>query len=151
MSKPELGVKRDCPECGARFYDLGKDPADCPKCSATFSPEDLLKPRRSRAKAEENEKEATENEKSSLDEEEGLDAEPAVALEDADEEAEGAKSARAAALDEDEEESETDSGEDIPDIEGIEDIDIDNDDDTLLEDDDEDSGVGDIITRDDDT
>ena len=28
MSKPELGTKRDCPECGARFYDLTKDPEE---------------------------------------------------------------------------------------------------------------------------
>lgn len=33
MAKPELGTKRVCVSCGARFYDLTKQPAVCPKCS----------------------------------------------------------------------------------------------------------------------
>ena len=33
MPKPELGLKRICVSCGARFYDLGKAPATCPKCA----------------------------------------------------------------------------------------------------------------------
>ena len=33
MPKPELGEKHTCVSCGARFFDLGKDPAVCPKCS----------------------------------------------------------------------------------------------------------------------
>jgi uncharacterized protein (TIGR02300 family) len=32
MAKPELGEKRTCVSCGARFFDLGKEPAVCPKC-----------------------------------------------------------------------------------------------------------------------
>ena len=32
MVKPELGTKRVCVNCGARFYDLQKTPAICPKC-----------------------------------------------------------------------------------------------------------------------
>jgi uncharacterized protein (TIGR02300 family) len=32
MAKPELGLKRVCVSCGARFYDLAKSPAVCPKC-----------------------------------------------------------------------------------------------------------------------
>ncbi len=32
MPKPELGLKRVCVSCGARFYDLAKTPAVCPKC-----------------------------------------------------------------------------------------------------------------------
>ena len=32
MVKPELGTKRLCVNCGARFYDLGRVPAICPKC-----------------------------------------------------------------------------------------------------------------------
>ncbi|HTW27048.1 MAG TPA: TIGR02300 family protein [Acetobacteraceae bacterium] len=32
MAKPELGTKRVCVACGARFYDLTKVPAVCPKC-----------------------------------------------------------------------------------------------------------------------
>jgi uncharacterized protein (TIGR02300 family) len=32
VAKPELGGKRLCNSCGARFYDLNKDPIVCPKC-----------------------------------------------------------------------------------------------------------------------
>jgi uncharacterized protein (TIGR02300 family) len=30
--KLELGTKRHCSGCGARFYDLNKNPIVCPKC-----------------------------------------------------------------------------------------------------------------------
>ena len=36
MAKPELGIKRLCAGCGAKFYDLNKDPIVCPKCSTVF-------------------------------------------------------------------------------------------------------------------
>ncbi len=54
MAKPEWGIKRICPSCGARYYDLRKDPPICPTCNAEFDPEALLKSRRARpAPAEE--------------------------------------------------------------------------------------------------
>lgn len=43
LAKPELGIKRTCPECAARFYDLCKMPCECPKCEHSFEPEILLK------------------------------------------------------------------------------------------------------------
>ena len=36
MTKPELGTKRLCAECGAKYYDLNKTPITCPKCGAPF-------------------------------------------------------------------------------------------------------------------
>jgi hypothetical protein len=36
MTKPELGTKRLCTECGAKYYDLNATPITCPKCSAPF-------------------------------------------------------------------------------------------------------------------
>ncbi len=39
MAKPELGTKRVCVSCGARFYDLTKQPAVCPKCGTEQPPE----------------------------------------------------------------------------------------------------------------
>ena len=45
MAKPELGTKRVCVACGARFYDLTKTPAVCPKC-ATEQPIEQPRPRR---------------------------------------------------------------------------------------------------------
>ena len=48
MTKPELGTKRDCPSCGAKFYDLNKSPATCPKCKHEFVPEQAVKPKRAK-------------------------------------------------------------------------------------------------------
>jgi uncharacterized protein (TIGR02300 family) len=45
MAKPELGTKRVCVACGARFYDLTKVPALCPKCG-TEQPIEQPRPRR---------------------------------------------------------------------------------------------------------
>ncbi len=36
MAKPELGTKRQCQNCAARFFDLNKDPIICPKCATVF-------------------------------------------------------------------------------------------------------------------
>jgi len=32
VAKPELGTKRLCANCSAKFYDLNKTPITCPKC-----------------------------------------------------------------------------------------------------------------------
>lgn len=37
VAKPELGTKRFCAACNAKFYDLNRDPIICPTCNATFS------------------------------------------------------------------------------------------------------------------
>jgi uncharacterized protein (TIGR02300 family) len=49
MVKAAWGTKRTCQGCGARFYDLGKDPITCPKCGQKHDPEDFVKARRSRS------------------------------------------------------------------------------------------------------
>ena len=36
MAKPELGFKRQCMSCGAKFYDLNRSPAVCPKCGTVY-------------------------------------------------------------------------------------------------------------------
>jgi len=38
VAKPDLGTKRLCASCGAKFYDLNKDPIICPKCETVFHP-----------------------------------------------------------------------------------------------------------------
>ena len=44
MIKPEWGSKRNCPKCGERFYDLGKDdPIVCIECGNQWYPEPVLK------------------------------------------------------------------------------------------------------------
>jgi uncharacterized protein (TIGR02300 family) len=48
LVKADLGIKRVCPQCAARFYDLQKRPIECPKCEFSFDPESLYKQRRTR-------------------------------------------------------------------------------------------------------
>ncbi len=36
VAKAELGTKRQCQNCGAKFFDLNKDPIICPKCGTIF-------------------------------------------------------------------------------------------------------------------
>ena len=51
MAKPEWGLKRTCLSCGARFYDMQRDPIVCPTCETEFDPLALVRPRRARAAA----------------------------------------------------------------------------------------------------
>ncbi|HET7678832.1 MAG TPA: TIGR02300 family protein [Xanthobacteraceae bacterium] len=48
MAKPDLGTKRVCGSCGAKFYDLSKTPIVCPKCETVF----VVAPVSSRARPE---------------------------------------------------------------------------------------------------
>ncbi len=50
MTKANLGEKRICAKCSARFYDLGKNPAACPKCGAMNDITAPVKARRSKSK-----------------------------------------------------------------------------------------------------
>lgn len=36
MPKAERGTKRLCGECGAKYYDLNRDPIVCPQCETVF-------------------------------------------------------------------------------------------------------------------
>jgi hypothetical protein len=51
MSGTNLGTKRTCPKCGAKFFDFDKDPIVCPKCSHKFKAEAATKLSRSKGKA----------------------------------------------------------------------------------------------------
>jgi len=58
VAKPELGTKRLCGNCAAKFYDLGKDPIVCPKCHtvlvlAAVTSRSRQEPARAQAAAEE--------------------------------------------------------------------------------------------------
>lgn len=120
MAKPGLGTKRLCPHCGAKFYDLAKDPIVCPKCDSVvevMAPVTRGRPDTSRAAAPVVDTEAPETQEAEF-----------VSLEDADAEASGGKSAPAEDGDED--------------VELEEDLE---DDDTFLEDDEDDDDVSDII------
>jgi uncharacterized protein (TIGR02300 family) len=58
VGKLDLGTKRICHSCGARFYDLNRDPIACPKCGTTHDPQATLKARRNRSQAAEKAKQA---------------------------------------------------------------------------------------------
>jgi uncharacterized protein (TIGR02300 family) len=49
VAKAEWGVKRTCLSCGARFYDLQREPITCPACGAAVDVTAQSKPRRARA------------------------------------------------------------------------------------------------------
>lgn len=53
VTKPEWGLKRLCPSCGTRYYDMRKNPPVCPSCGTIFDPEQVLKVRRKAAPADE--------------------------------------------------------------------------------------------------
>ena len=74
LAKPEWGVKRTCQSCGARFYDLKRDPIMCPKCGAEFDPQAWARSRRVRSSEKEAAKpkptpEVVESEEDNLDSE----------------------------------------------------------------------------------
>ena len=44
MAKPELGIKRICPNCGSKYYDLNRDPIICPRCGTQFEAVTRIRP-----------------------------------------------------------------------------------------------------------
>jgi uncharacterized protein (TIGR02300 family) len=57
VAKVDLGMKLTCESCGARFYDLNKQPGHCPKCGTANARPVIFKASR-RPSAEEREKAA---------------------------------------------------------------------------------------------
>ena len=119
MAKSELGTKRIDPETGRKFYDLNKDPIVSPYTGKTY-PRSYFEAAASKAVEEEER-----SRRRKLDAED--EAPEVVSLEEADDEAK--------------------AGDDIPEIEDEEDVDLgDDDDDTFLEEEEEeDDDVADII------
>ena len=52
MPKEEWGVKRVCPKCATRFYDLKNDPMTCPSCESEFDVASLTQQKTRTATAE---------------------------------------------------------------------------------------------------
>jgi uncharacterized protein (TIGR02300 family) len=114
VAKPELGIKRLCANCGAKFYDLNKEPPVCPKCHtvmelATLAPRgrpDAAAAEHAAAPAPEEEVAAPETAEAEF-----------VSLEEADAEAQGKKAPEGEAAEGGEEDVELDD-EDVTDIIG---------------------------------
>ncbi len=124
VTKAELGTKRLCPNCGAKYYDLNKDPIVCPRCGTAFEVSTPPKARPQTASAEPKKEEPKEEAEAEAP------AAEFVSLEEADEE-----TADSGAV-------EIDLGDDEEEIEDDSD-----DDDTFLADDEDEDGddVTDII------
>ncbi len=85
MAKADLGTKRLCPNCGAKYYDLNRSPIICPKCGTQFeTPSGRSRAAAPVARAEE------------VEEVEVVEAE-VISLEEADEEAGAVEGDEAAA------------------------------------------------------
>jgi uncharacterized protein (TIGR02300 family) len=85
VATPELGTKRLCGNCAAKFYDLGKDPIVCPKCHTVLTLVALTtrsRPEPARAQAAAEEVVVPETQEAEF-----------VSLEEADAEVEGSKKA----------------------------------------------------------
>jgi hypothetical protein len=139
MPKAEWGVKRTCPNCEARFYDLQREPIVCPECGAAFAIDthgkvSAARDRRAPVPVADDEaalvedeslEDADEDEDEPLladdDDEEGDDAGPVLA-EESDEEEEVATFKDAGIVDEDEIGEDVDD-EDDEDGESIEELD----------------------------
>lgn len=116
MTKAELGTKRLCPNCGARYYDLNRDPIICPRCGTRFEVVAATRSRPAAKAAVVPEPEEAELEKDAIE---------TVTLEEADEEVAGGGAVK---VDGDEEE-----------------IEADEDDTFLADDDEEEDDVEDIV------
>ena len=53
VAKPEWGTKRTCQSCGARFYDMRRQPPTCPKCEAVQEDEAPARARKAKPAAAE--------------------------------------------------------------------------------------------------
>jgi len=76
VAKAELGIKRLCPNCGAKYYDLNKDPIICPRCGTQYEVSNTRTRAQARPVDEEKESETETDEPADF-----------VTLEEADEEA----------------------------------------------------------------
>ena len=133
MAKPELGTKRLCAGCGAKFYDLSKTPPVWPSCGTVFEivgpvsrarPDTAARAAAAAAAARTTEAETPEPAEAEL-----------ISLEDADEEASGKKKVAGA-----------DDADAADDVETDDTDDADDEDDTFIEqEEDEDTDVTEII------
>jgi uncharacterized protein (TIGR02300 family) len=84
VAKPELGSKRQCQNCGVKFFDLTRDPILCPKCGATFQPPALSRSAARAAAADDEESELPETgaEMVSLEDAEAADDKATTTVDD---------------------------------------------------------------------
>ena len=100
VAKPELGTKRLCSGCGAKFYDLNRDPITCPKCGTVYIPAQSVRLKKAaKAAVVDDDEDETEDEGAEI-----------VSLEEADAETEGDASV---SLDDDDEDVDDTAADDV--------------------------------------
>ena len=111
VAKPELGGKHQCQNCGAKFFDLNRDPIVCPKCGTVFQGAPAARAQPASPKEEEADETAAtgEAELISLEDAEAPEEKAAAAIDD-DVEVEDDDSAEDTFLEEEEEEDDDVSG-----------------------------------------
>lgn len=109
MASDERGTKRQCLHCGMKYYDLNRDPILCPGCQKPFEQPAEPAPSLSKAKANDTAAKSKETKTEVVEKDPGAKVAGAevVSFEDAETE-----------QDDDSEET----GSNIPDVEGVEDI-----------------------------
>ena len=48
QEKIDLGHKRTCPHCGAKYYDFYQAELECPQCGKSIEAVNITKPKRGR-------------------------------------------------------------------------------------------------------
>ena len=48
QEQTDLGHKRSCPHCGAKYYDFYQDELECPECGKSIEAVNITKPKRGR-------------------------------------------------------------------------------------------------------
>ena len=48
VEQVDLGHKRTCPHCGAKYYDFYQDELNCPECGKSIEAINITKPKRGR-------------------------------------------------------------------------------------------------------
>ena len=48
LEQIDLGHKRTCPHCGAKYYDFYQEELDCPQCGKSIEAINITKPKRGR-------------------------------------------------------------------------------------------------------
>ena len=128
MATDERGTKRQCLQCGMKYYDLNRDPILCPGCQEPYVEPAEPTPRKSRPKDAETEVVA-----------------PAPAADQVEVDPAAVEAGAEVVAFQDAEETEADEvGKDIPDVDGVEDIggEVDN---AFIETDDEDDEEIDFV------
>ncbi|VAW20439.1 hypothetical protein MNBD_ALPHA11-640 [hydrothermal vent metagenome] len=111
MASDKRGTKHQCLNCGMKYYDLNRDPILCPGCQTPLENPAVPEPTPSKAPDEEEKKPEDKNTT------ESVEVDPAAKVAGAE-----VVSFEDAEADTDDDDDDEKSADEIPDVEGVEDI-----------------------------